>query len=51
MEVDRDEARGFIVCTKCGYVREEHSMVSSVQFKENSSGGADMIGQFVSSES
>ena len=49
-DIDTDPARGDAVCTKCGSVVDEHLIVSEVEFEENSAGGANVIGQFVSAE-
>ena len=49
-EIDIDAGRGDAVCTGCGSVLEDNIIVSEVQFAENSMGGANVIGQFVSSE-
>ena len=49
-DIDVDPARGDAVCTNCGSVLEDQIIVSEVQFEENSKGGANVIGQFVSSE-
>ena len=49
-DIDTDPARGDAVCTKCGSVVDDHIIVSEVEFEENSAGGANVIGQFVSAE-
>lgn len=49
-EIDKDPARGDTVCTSCGKVLEDTLIVSEVQFAENSGGGSNVVGQFVSSE-
>ena len=49
-DIDTDPTRGDAVCTNCGSVVEETFIVSEVEFQENSAGGANVIGQFVSSE-
>ena len=49
-EIDKDPARGVAVCTNCGTVLEDQVIVSEVQFEENSRGGSNVIGQYVSAE-
>ena len=49
-DIDKDPARGDAVCTNCGSVLEDQIIVSEVQFQENASGGANVIGQYVSAE-
>lgn len=49
-DLDTDPARGDTVCTNCGSVLESQLIVSEVQFQENSAGGSNVIGQFVSAE-
>ena len=41
---------GGVVCTNCGAVLSENTIVNEVQFVENSSGGSSAVGQFVSSD-
>ncbi|ESN96004.1 hypothetical protein HELRODRAFT_193467 [Helobdella robusta] len=50
-DIDRDQTRGNAVCTQCGVVVEDQIIVSEIQFQENATGGASVIGQFVSFES
>ncbi|XP_066997224.2 transcription factor IIIB 90 kDa subunit [Anabrus simplex] len=49
--IEEDPAHGYTVCTSCGAVLEDSSIVSQIQFEENAQGGSSSIGQFVSSES
>lgn len=49
-ELDTDPARGDTVCTGCGSVLEENTIVSEVAFVSNSDGSSSMVGQFVSGE-
>lgn len=50
-DLDTDPARGDVVCTNCGTVLEHSAIVSEVQFEENTHGGSNVIGQFVSADS
>ncbi|OIR57680.1 MAG: transcription initiation factor TFIIIB subunit Brf1 [Amphiamblys sp. WSBS2006] len=43
-----DPAQGHTVCTDCGSVLEENTVVTEVQFTDKSGGGAAVQGQFVS---
>jgi transcription factor IIIB subunit 2 len=38
---------GNTVCSQCGLILEENTIISSIQFNENSSGGATVVGQFI----
>eukprot|EP00794_Sanderia_malayensis_P019944 gene19944-21897_t len=49
-DIDTDPTRGGAVCTNCGSVVDDHLIVAEVEFEENSAGGANVIGQFVSAE-
>lgn len=49
-DIEHDNARGDAVCTSCGSVLEDNIIVSDLSFQETSSGGASVIGQFVSTE-
>ncbi len=49
-DIDVDHARGDAVCTNCGSVVDDHLIVAEVEFQENSAGGANVIGQFVSAD-
>jgi len=48
-EIEEDSSRGDSICTNCGSVLEESTIVSDVQFQERG-GGHEVIGQFVSRE-
>ncbi|KAK3885634.1 hypothetical protein Pcinc_010167 [Petrolisthes cinctipes] len=41
---------GHTVCTNCGTVVEQGSIVNEVQFLENNQGGSSAVGQFISSD-
>ena len=48
-EIDVSDAGGDAVCVVCGTVCEESTIVSTVEFSENSGGGSShVVGQFVS---
>ena len=49
-DIDTDQARGITSCTNCGAVIEDQIIVSEVQFEENSRGGSNVVGQYVSAE-
>ena len=49
-EVEKDAARGDVVCMGCGCVLEEDLIVSELTFQEQSSGALALVGQFVSTE-
>uniref|UniRef100_A0A183CG80 B-related factor 1 n=1 Tax=Globodera pallida TaxID=36090 RepID=A0A183CG80_GLOPA len=46
-EIEEDASRGDSICTGCGAVLEESTIVSDVQFQERG-GGHEVVGQFVS---
>ncbi|KAL3098432.1 hypothetical protein niasHS_003785 [Heterodera schachtii] len=46
-EIEEDPSRGDSICTGCGAVLEESTIVSDVQFQERG-GGHEVVGQFVS---
>lgn len=47
-EIEFDSAQGNTVCTVCGTVLEENTIVSEVTFVENAAGASVLQGQFVS---
>ena len=44
-------AQGSSVCTDCGIIVEENTIVSSVEFVEGAGGSSSMVGQFVGANS
>ena len=48
--MEKDAARGDVVCMGCGCVLEEDLIVSELTFQEQSSGALALVGQFVSTE-
>ncbi|KAF7455833.1 transcription factor IIIb subunit [Cryptosporidium felis] len=47
--IEVHEARGETICTSCGTVLEENTMVEGLQFSECSNGSMQMVGHFVPS--
>jgi hypothetical protein len=47
-EIDINDAGGEAICTNCGTVLEENTIVNSIEFAESSSGSSSVVGQFVS---
>lgn len=45
-EIEEDSGRGDAICTDCGTVIEESTIVSDVQFQERS-GGHEVIGNLI----
>lgn len=45
--IDYDQTRGETICTNCGTVLQENTIVSEVGFTETSSGAAAVTGSFV----
>jgi len=45
---DTTHDEGRVVCTECGHVFEESTIVNEVQFSENAAGGMSVVGTFVS---
>ena len=50
-DIDYNDAGGESLCTNCGCVLEENTIVSSIEFAENTNGASSVIGQFVSATS
>eukprot|EP01104_Vermistella_antarctica_P020979 TRINITY_DN922_c2_g1_i3.p1 TRINITY_DN922_c2_g1~~TRINITY_DN922_c2_g1_i3.p1 ORF type:complete len:325 (-),score=74.55 TRINITY_DN922_c2_g1_i3:118-1092(-) len=46
-DIETDSTNGYAVCTVCGCVLEENTIVSEVTFVENASGSSSVVGQFV----
>ncbi len=42
-----EASNGSLVCTVCGHILAESSIVSEINFQENASGTASVVGQFV----
>lgn len=47
--IEVHEGRGETICTNCGTVLEENTMVEGLQFSECSNGSMQMVGHFVPS--
>mmetsp|Transcript_26465 Transcript_26465/g.43316 ORF Transcript_26465/g.43316 Transcript_26465/m.43316 type:complete len:782 (-) Transcript_26465:666-3011(-) len=47
-DIEVDHTRGDVVCTNCGSVLEENTIVSEVTFSESAGGASAVVGQFVS---
>ncbi|KAL7068657.1 putative transcription factor IIIB subunit BRF-1 [Cryptosporidium serpentis] len=49
LSIETHEGRGETICTNCGAVLEESTMVEGFQFSESSNGSIQMVGHFVPS--
>lgn len=47
--LESDSTNGTTACTKCGVILQENVIVSEINFQENASGTASVVGQFVPS--
>ena len=46
-----NDAAGEAICTNCGRILEENTIVSSIEFAESAGGSSSVVGQFVSATS